>query len=149
MENFKDLKDKYESHKNVIIDMEKDLYRLCNYLKDVANNYIDGEDLSGYNPFVFGYDEKLVSCEFTEHGVDIHLQWLDPYEGYDSNSRLQISKEILDKWVFGDYEGITNKVLSICRINKHSREKSEIKNLEKLAETMGYKVVKEEGLEYD
>ena len=99
--NFKQLVRRYENVKADLSQQEDDIYKMCRFLSDVTNEYIDGEDLSFYNPFVFAYNEKFQSMYIENRTLNICLQCIDVYEGYDSDSLVKIPSHLVDLYLKG------------------------------------------------
>lgn len=142
--NFKQLVTRYENVKADLSQQEDDIYKMCKFLSDVTNECVDGGDLSFYNPFDFPYNERFESMYIENGTLDICLQYVDVYEGYDSNSLLKIPRHLVDLYLKGDLIKLKGEVLRLCRVTKEYTKANEIKDLQYQAEQLGYKLVKEE-----
>jgi len=144
MNNFKQLVRRYENVKADLSQQEDDIYKMCKFLSDVTNEYIDGEDLCYYNPFVFAYNEKFQSMYIENGTLNICLQYIDVYEGYDSNSKITVPEHIVDLYLNGEFIKLRDEVLRLCRVGKHREKARTIEALQRQAEQLGYKLIKEE-----
>ena len=141
--NFKQLVRRYENVKADLSQQEDDIYKMCKFLSDVTNEYIDGEDLCYYNPFVFAYNEKFQSMYIENGTLNIRLYYVDTYDGYDSDSLLKIPRHLVDLYLEGDFIKLKKEVLRLCRVTKEYTKANDIKNLQYQAEQLGYRLIKE------
>lgn len=144
IENFNQLREYIEYHKFSLESITKDVYEMCKFLSKVTYECVDGEDLSVYNPFDFPYNEKVQGMHFTGTSVIVLLNYYDGYEGYHTNSRLEIPRDIINMWLGGEEDKINKEVLRLCRIGQHSYEQGRLSDLQRLADELGYKIIKEE-----
>ena len=144
IENFNQLQEYIEQHKSALENVTKDVYAMCHFLSKVTYECVDGEDLSVYNPFDFPCNEKVEGIYFTETSLVVLLNYYDGYEGYHTNSKLEIPRDIINMWLAGQGDKITKEVLRLCKISKNSYEKGKLDDLQRLADELGYKIIKEE-----
>ena len=142
--NFKQLVRRYENVKADLSQQEDDIYKICKFLCGVTDEHIDGEDLSFYNPFVFAYNEKFQSMYIENGTLNIRLYYVDTYDGYDSNSKITVPEHIVDLYLKGEFITLRDEVLRLCRVGKHREELRAVEGLQRQAEQLGYKLVKEE-----
>lgn len=142
--NFKQLVGKYESTKANLSQQEDDIYEMCKFLNGITGEYVDGEDLSFYNPFDSPYDGSVAAIHIYRESLIVTLNYTDMYDGYDSNSKITIPKHLVDLYLNGEFIKLKEEVLRVCRIAKHQQESAAIATLKQQAEQFGYKLVKEE-----
>lgn len=141
--DFKELVGKYERAKESISEQGKIVYDMCKFLKEVTYDCVDGIDLSVYNPFDFSYNEGFNSFWVEGTTLNVHLQYTDVYEGYDSDSTLKIPKHFVDLFLNGEFAQLKREVLRLCERNKCGIDTNNIENLKRQAEELGYVLVKE------
>lgn len=144
IENFNQLQEYIEQHKSALEAITKDVYDMCKFMSEVTYECIDGEDLSVYNPFDFPCNEIVQGMHFTETSLVVLLNYYDGYEDYHTNSRLEIPRDMINMWLDGKEDKITKEVLRLCEISKNSYEKGKLDDLQRLADELGYKIIKEE-----
>ena len=143
IENFNQLQEYIEHHERALESVKKDVYDMCKFMSEVTYECVDGEDLSIYNPFDFPYNETIQGMYFTETSLVVLLNYYDGYEGYHTNSKLEIPRDIINMWLSGEEDKITKEVLRLCEISKNSYEKGRLDDLQRLADELGYKIIKE------
>lgn len=141
--HFESFKYKYEYHQKELKAVEDELQILCEFLSGITNEYAVEEDLCYYNEFQVDYGEQVYSVGFMETTINVHLKYLDCYEGYDTESTLRIPSGIFNMWMLDDKEGVTKRVIQLCYERKAQQEQEDLRKLEMLASDLGYKIIKE------
>jgi|TARA_A100001518_G_C1227146_1_gene79302 hypothetical protein len=144
IENFNQLQEYIEHHERSLASIKNDVYSMCRFMSEVTYECVDGEDLSVYNPFDFPSNEKVEGMYFTEKCFVVILNYYDYYEGFHTNSRLEIPRDLVNMWLDGEKDKITKEVLRLCEISKKSYEQGKLDDLQRLADELGYKIIKEE-----
>ena len=141
---FKDIKARYEAAEETKKECVDVLQELCEYLSGTTGTYILDYDYSIFNPFDIGYEEKIKHVSFSDTHVKIILEYKDPYEGYDSASKLVIPLDIVNRWYDSDLDYIKEEVIKLCKKVKKINEHNELESLKVQASLLGYELIKKE-----
>lgn len=132
-----DILEKLKFAQQVHLDASQEIEKMCDRMVDIACSS-DFNDLDTSCLGLPEWGERMDSWWIDD--THVHTRWIytDPYD--DTGDRTTYWNSPLDWWTMSD-SSLKARLLEICEENKRVEDKLALRDLERRAEQLGYKLV--------